>query len=828
MDLFSRTASLFVDVDDIDTDNEDDALDEVAIGWHDEDGGQAISEADIDADSLPVSNMDSDDEEEDDGGFYNAVEDDKGDGGMLSEQEDEYEDEGEEEEEEAASDDDADDDTGEVDAEATSSNTITSAGPARKRQKTTKTERFHHVVAPVGGTLVYFSVDVETTGSSRKKHGICKIASAAVSSTGEILGTFERLVCQTHTFTKRSKLVHGIREKDVAGEPEFNVIGSAFNDWIEEFTGPGDCAVLVAHNGNTCDYQYLCCEYQRHNLSFPSQVKYTIDTKTALDKFKGKLGFHKLGEEEWPHRTPKGNASFTCSGVVDYLLMNPHRIKLHGNVNGRAFDAGDGSLRFAQVCGNPHDPLADAIGGAIILFDADGIRKASESNNTPYAELLSVMWDRMVLKMAQPDIIHEKVSSPWEEFPDGEEPPVVVNSTDHRPKDGLMPGPSDALKLHLSQVLNESVRTIGPELVTVLSTHETTVASLAFAIFLFFFTEVLLLHISTCTNAYAKQQWVKVRNPSNGKFYQGPPRNPSERTRARCKCNNWKHLSIAELGVWIGIVIKMGVVSYKTVSHYWIKDRSGFGCSTIYSAMKQRRFEEIYANLSFMMPGSEEYQGDRLRKIRWVNDYLLGRAQLAWNPEQDASIDESMIPTNSKYCPFRQTMKSKPIKSGIKVFCLVYSKSTYLYNWDIFLGANSTSEGSFVYNLVYLTLLLTAFDNTEMRVFMDNFFTSPGLFRDLLRRGIYCVGPTKATRPTKEGNRHEDSWCFQSYSKSDIWKVGGKGWMRHAIQRVATGGAILATVWCDNRFLCMLSTVYILKTDDAQTVLRWTRSKMKR
>jgi hypothetical protein len=61
--------------------------------------------------------------------------------------------------------------------------------------------------------------------------------------------------------------------------------------------------------------------------------------------------------------------------------------------------------------------------------------------------------------------------------------------------------------------------------------------------------------------------------------------------------------------------------------------------------MTKKRFEEIYANLSFMMPGSTQFPRDRLRKIRHVNDYLLSRAQAAWNIEQDAAIDESMIPT---------------------------------------------------------------------------------------------------------------------------------------------------------------------------------------
>ena len=59
---------------------------------------------------------------------------------------------------------------------------------------------------------------------------------------------------------------------------------------------------------------------------------------------------------------------------------------------------------------------------------------------------------------------------------------------------------------------------------------------------------------------------------------------------------------------------------------------------------------------------------DKLRKIRKVNDDLIKFVQMAFNPEQDFAIDESMIALCSKFCPFRQLMKSKPIKCGVKVF----------------------------------------------------------------------------------------------------------------------------------------------------------------
>mmetsp|Transcript_15762 Transcript_15762/g.31770 ORF Transcript_15762/g.31770 Transcript_15762/m.31770 type:complete len:820 (+) Transcript_15762:415-2874(+) len=780
--FFAREpASLDVDIDSIDTDDEDDGIDETAaIGWAGgEEDEHQLTEADVDPEALPIARGDESDEEEAAAADnYDAVDRDGGEdyGGYLSADEC-----GDDDESNADDDDDTESDavadTAEKLAEAVSS-------PPKKKAKT---QRWYDVDVPDGGKLVFYAIDVETTGSSRQKHGIVKLSVIAVSSEGDILDTFERLVHQPGPFTRQSVKIHKIREKDVAGKPGFDVIGAQLNTWMEGFLDAADVGSLVAHNGNTCDYQFLCCEYQRHGLKFDERIKHTIDTKVLMQRYVSHLGFHGLGDDEWTHRTKKGNVSYTCSGIVDYLLSKPHRIELSGDVNGEAFNAGDGSLRFADVCGEAHDPFADAMGAAIILFDKLGIRKwSAECKPGPMYELLSDHWSKMEKKMQEPLITHEKVSAPWTEFKDGDVPPIVANDKEYIPKDGLKSGPSAALTKHIEDFLSEMSGIAPSEMVIDrLCKSEITVAALALAVFLFFFRDVLLLHISTCTNAHACQPWITATDQSTGKAYCGPPRTAQERDIARQKCKNWKHMSVAELGIFIGIVMKMGVVSFKNLAHYWIMNRSGFGCSTIYCAMKQSRFCEIYANLSFMMPGSTEYAGDRLRKIRWVNDYLLNMAQMAWNPEETAAIDESMIPTCSQYCPFRQIMKSKPIKCGIKVFCLVFSVSTYLYNWDVFLGSGSEDDsGSFVYSLVYTRLVLSAFNFTNMKLVMDNFFTSPKLFRALAARGIYCVGPTKATRPKKEGNRHKDSWCFQPYGKTDGWKVGGKGWMRHAVQPI--------------------------------------------
>ena len=60
-------------------------------------------------------------------------------------------------------------------------------------------------------------------------------------------------------------------------------------------------------------------------------------------------------------------------------------------------------------------------------------------------------------------------------------------------------------------------------------------------------------------------------------------------------------LTVAEFIVWLSILLKMGPSGKRRrTKHYWC-DEPGLRNEDIRSAMKRARFEQIYAQLSFMM-----------------------------------------------------------------------------------------------------------------------------------------------------------------------------------------------------------------------------------
>jgi hypothetical protein len=403
-------------------------------------------------------------------------------------------------------------------------------------------------------------------------------------------------------------------------------------------------------------------------------------------------------------------------------------------------------------------------------------------------------------------IEHQKVPAPWTEYKDGDQPPFTEGMPVHTPRADMPQGPSLFLR----------------ESIGISEGDEMNPLELLLKLFQFFFDLPLLEHVVKCMNAYASQPFMTVKDENGKVTYKGPPRTPEEETRTCTRCAKWKTLTMAELKVFHGIIIKMGMINHKRLSHYWC-EYGGFGDPLIMSAMKEDRFCEILANLTFMMPSDETIpKSDKLRKIHFANDYLVRKVQLAYNPDQEAAIDESMFASCSKYCPMKQLMKCKPIKSGIKVFCVVGSK-LYMYNWEVFLGKDESKKGKFVFDLIYNKLIPSSWDNTGKVLYMDNYFTGLPLFCALrVDRAIFAVGPSKATHPAELEKCTKDSIPFQMYQTLDARLVGGKGFMRHAVQKLEVG-LLNVTTWLDNRFIMLISTVHVAATSATSTVLRWTK-----
>ncbi|XP_035861066.1 piggyBac transposable element-derived protein 4-like [Sander lucioperca] len=117
-----------------------------------------------------------------------------------------------------------------------------------------------------------------------------------------------------------------------------------------------------------------------------------------------------------------------------------------------------------------------------------------------------------------------------------------------------------------------------------------------------------------------------------------------------------------------------------------------------------------------------------------------------YNPGPDVTVDEQLVPFRGR-CLFRQHMRSKPARYGVKLWVACDAKSSYAWNVQVYTGksacgASERNQGARV--LLDLTEGLAG----PRKVTCDNFFTSYDLARRLLdERRLTLVGTMCRNKP---------------------------------------------------------------------------------
>ena len=99
----------------------------------------------------------------------------------------------------------------------------------------------------------------------------------------------------------------------------------------------------------------------------------------------------------------------------------------------------------------------------------------------------------------------------------------------------------------------------------------------------------------------------------------------------RQRALSWVDVTLEEMYVFLGVRILMGAYHRDRVVHYWHEgdDSAGMRVPLIAEAMKKDRHLEILSHLSFVLPGVTKYAGNKLQKLKEVNDLLRDNCELA-------------------------------------------------------------------------------------------------------------------------------------------------------------------------------------------------------
>ncbi|KAL1993893.1 hypothetical protein VTN49DRAFT_2562 [Thermomyces lanuginosus] len=221
----------------------------------------------------------------------------------------------------------------------------------------------------------------------------------------------------------------------------------------------------------------------------------------------------------------------------------------------------------------------------------------------------------------------------------------------------------------------------------------------------------------------------------------------------------WHPTSPTEIKVFVGILIYMGVHHIKSVEDLWRRD--GKVPSHLPSQYMSRvRFEQIQRFLKVSDPREDDEQKRSNSKEWWYKIEPMANcfqeaATSYYQPGSWLSVDEIMV-----RCFGRTThsyrMPHEPIKQGYKIFALAERGYVFAIAWtsrlwgimELFKYPGLSPTASMVINLITkLPGLPSRAEGNEKRgpeakysIYMDNFFTSVPLFKELRHIGCGACG----------------------------------------------------------------------------------------
>ena len=240
---------------------------------------------------------------------------------------------------------------------------------------------------------------------------------------------------------------------------------------------------------------------------------------------------------------------------------------------------------------------------------------------------------------------------------------------------------------------------------------------------------------------------------------------------------------------FLSVLIYRSANGALTCKQMWAKTHST-GVAWIRNSITSQAFNQVRRYIHFSdnanMHPKTDSRWHPLQKIKHFMDHVQGNLQKAWTLGKKICVDESMIKYMGRAISWVQYMPAKPIKHGIKVYCLCCAATGMLYAFEIYTGAESGMDGS--PTEVVMRLLSSAGTVFGRILYTDNFYTSLDVMEKVYDSyKMLMVGTYKLT---KKKSRTGGDFPYHRLSGSALKKVD-RGWFRSAVRSIKTSTGAL-------------------------------------
>jgi hypothetical protein len=235
--------------------------------------------------------------------------------------------------------------------------------------------------------------------------------------------------------------------------------------------------------------------------------------------------------------------------------------------------------------------------------------------------------------------------------------------------------------------------------------------------------------------------------------------------RKKCKDDeNWVDVTVDEIKTYIAVVILMSQVRKSGIRLYWSKNRC-LETPIFRETMGRERFKLISRFLHFCNDENSD-QNNKLKKLRPVITHFSDTFSKLYFPAEDIVLDESLMKFRGRLS-YVQCNRSKRARFGIKIYKICESSSGYCLYFKIYVGDDVTDPSLPASTNVVLNMCEPLFDRGQT-LYLDNWYSSPDLFRRITNRSTNVVG---TVRPNRRDMPPDISKTKLNRGEFEIWSA---------------------------------------------------------
>nr|XP_055061721.1 piggyBac transposable element-derived protein 5-like isoform X4 [Misgurnus anguillicaudatus] len=215
----------------------------------------------------------------------------------------------------------------------------------------------------------------------------------------------------------------------------------------------------------------------------------------------------------------------------------------------------------------------------------------------------------------------------------------------------------------------------------------------------------------------------------------------------------WDKICMKELKSFIALIIFMGLFKCSSLQDYW-RESEFFGLCFPGRIMSYQRFLSIARTLHLSSSSEDEENKRRkgksayehLGKIQPMYQVIREACKTYFHPFQNLTVNERMVPPSLNRMGLRKCTKNKSTRNAYKLFALSDCSTGYTWDFFVYEGKSCASQSQGLSYEAVMALVDENFLGTGFKLFVDKFYSSATLFRDLLHKDVWACGPVWTNR----------------------------------------------------------------------------------